>query len=197
MRDHTGNERRQSFRIEDDIYLDYRRLQEGEEPNGSRENNITGVCRGLMQLRELNLQAGHALAVLRKQHSDVAHYLTILDKKIETLAQMTGAIGMGREIRPSSRVSLGSGGMAFGSEEAFATGTRLGLKLVLFPSYLCLQVGARVAYCQAREGENRYWIGVEFEQFPEHEQDALIRHLLEKQSAQLRKQREQKQGPQD
>jgi len=185
-----GTERRQSFRIEDDVYLDYRLLQESELPEDGDNHDITRVCHGLMQLRELNVQAGHALASIRKHHSELAHYLGLIDKKIEILAQMTGAIGMGNDITPSTHVNIGSGGMAFAAPEPLAKGNRLALKLVLFPSHLCLQLVARVAYSQPANGQDEYWIGVEFEPLPEHENDALIRHLLEKQSAQLRQERE-------
>lgn len=192
MSEHSayGNERRQSFRIEDEVYLDYRPLREDEAPGENDNHDITGVCRGLMQLRELNLQAGHAMVGIRKHHNDVAHYLSIIDKKIEILAQMTGAIGMGGDIRPSTRVNIGSGGMAFAASESLVKGSRVALKLVLFPSHLCLQLTARVAYSQADNGNGEFWTGLEFDPLPEHENDALIRHLLEKQSAQLRKERD-------
>jgi len=193
MSDHSayGSERRQSFRIEDEVYLDYQPLPEDAAPGSSSDSEIAGVCRGLMQLRELNIQTGHALATIRKHNSEVAHYLSILDKKIETLAQMTGALGMGRDIQPTTRTNIGSGGMAFAADEALHKGQRLALKLVLFPSHLCLQLTARVVYCQANNGEGKYWTGLEFDPLPEHEHDALIRHLLEKQSAQLRQERDQ------
>jgi hypothetical protein len=55
---------------------------------------------------------------------------------------------------------------------------------------LCLQLTARVAYSQPDNSSGQYWTGLEFDPLPEHENDALIRHLLEKQSAQLRKERE-------
>lgn len=194
MSDHSayGSERRQSFRIEDSVYLDYRPIAADAGPESSNDSEIAGVCRGLMQLRELSIQAGHALAAIRKQHSEVAHYLSILDRKIETLAQMTGALGMGRDIQPTTRVNLGSGGMAFAAAEPLEKGQRLALKMVLFPSHLCLQITARVVYCQSSDSDGAgYWSGLEFDPLPEHEQDALIRHLLEKQSAQLRQERDQ------
>lgn len=192
MTDHSGygSERRQSFRIEDEIYLDYRPLPADAEPGSSSDSEIAGVCRGLMQLRELNIQSGHALANIRKHNSEIAHYLSILDKKIETLTQMTGAIGMGHDIQASTRVNLGSGGMAFAAAESLQKGQRLALKMVLFPSHLCLQLTARVVYSQQEDKADKYWTGLEFDPLPEHEHDALIRHLLEKQSAQLRQERE-------
>lgn len=190
MSDHSGygSERRQSFRIEDDVYLDYRLLDADTSAESSIDADIAGVCRGLMQLRELNVQAGHALANIRKQNSEIAHYLSILDKKIETLAQMTGAVGMGHDIRPETHVNIGSGGMAFTAKEPLQKGQRLALKLVLFPSHLCIQATATVVY--SKESDGNFWTGLNFDPLPEHEQDALIRHLLEKQSAQLRQERE-------
>ena len=192
MSEHSpyGSERRQSFRIEDEVYLNYRLLQDGEAAGDNDRHDITSICHGLMQLRELSLQAGHAMVTIRKHHTEIAHYLSIIDRKIEILAQMTGTIGMGGDISPSTRVNIGSGGMAFAASETLPKGRRLALKLVLFPSLLCLQLTARIAYSQADNGKGECWTGLEFDPLPEHENDALIRHLLEKQSAQLRKERE-------
>lgn len=191
-----SSERRHAFRINDEVYLDYRLLPEdaSADAESSNKDEITGVCRGLMQLRELTIQSGHILASIRKHNSEIAQYLAILDKKIDALAQMSATVGMGSDIRPSTEVNLSAGGLAFAQPDALQPGQRLALKLVLFPSHLCLQLVAKVIYCSAEHAEveaGQHWTGVEFEPLPEHEQDALIRHLLEKQSAQLRKEREQ------
>ena len=189
-----GAERRHAFRINDEVYLDYRLLPQGASAESSSTGEITGVCRGLMQLRELTIQSGHILASIRKHNSEVAQYLSILDRKIDALAQMSATVGMGSEIRPATPVNISAGGLAFAQPNALQPGDRLALKLVLFPSHLCLQLVAKIVYCSAEHPglePGHYWTGVEFEPLPEHEQDALIRHLLEKQSAQLRKEREQ------
>lgn len=186
-----GRERRHAFRITDEAYLDYRRLPPGATSDSS-SNEITGVCRGLMQLRELTIQSSHILAGIRKHDSEIAQYLSILDKKIDALAQMSATVGMGSDIRPDTTISLSAGGVAFAQPEALQPGERLALKLVLFPSHLCLQLVAKIIYCTPENADTgQYWTGVEFDPLPEHEQDALIRHLLEKQSAQLRKERDQ------
>ncbi len=193
MSKHPGHEaeRRQNFRIEDTIYLEYQRLAEGAEVADEQGDAQLGdVCNGMRQLRELDLQASHALANIRKHHSDIAHYLSILDRKIETLSRVVGAIGMGADIQPSTRVNIGSGGMAFDTREALQKGERLLLKIVLFPSHQCLQILARVAYSHGGNGDGNYLTGLTFEEMPENLQDALIQHLLEVQSAQLRRERE-------
>lgn len=184
-------ERRQNFRIEDTIYLEYQRIaEESDVADTQGDAQLGDVCNGMRQLRELDLQASHALANIRKHHSDIAHYLSILDRKIETLSRVVGAIGMGSDIQPTTRVNIGSGGMAFDTREALQKGERLLLKMVLFPSHQCLQILARVAYSHGGNGDGNYLTGLTFEEMPEHLQDALIQHLLEVQSAQLRRERE-------
>jgi c-di-GMP-binding flagellar brake protein YcgR len=193
MSKHSGHEpeRRQNFRIEDTIYLEYQHVGEGD--NTEQEVSslpLDDVCLGMRQIRELELQASHALANIRKHHSDIAHYLTILDRKIDTLSRMVGSIGMGADVKPTTRVNIGSGGMAFDTREPLEKGEQLLLKVVLFPSHQCLQMIARVAYSHGGNGDGNYLTGLTFEEMPEQQQDALIQHLLEVQSAQLRRERE-------
>lgn len=184
-------ERRQNFRIEDTIYLEYRRIQDTADIESEVDDApLAEVCRGMSQLRELDHQASHALANIRKHHSDIAHYLSILDRKIETLSRVVGAVSMGSDIRPSVRVNIGSGGLAFDTRESLEKGERLLLKIVLFPSHQCLQIAARVAYSHCGNGDGNYLTGLTFEQMTEQQQDTLIQHLLEVQSAQLRRERE-------
>ena len=182
----TNGVGRAAFRIDDELYLDYQQTESEEEAPAWR-HDTSGFCDGLIRLREISLQSGHILANIRKQHHDIAHYLALLDKKIDILAQLAGTIGLGGEIKPSHRVNLGADGMRFESGEAIAVGSPLHLKLVLFPSHLCLHLQSRVSHCGASaEG---YRIEVLFDELGETEREALIRHLLERQSALLRRER--------
>ena len=185
-REHT------SFRIDDDIYLDYQAVAADELAPAWR-HDTSSFCEDLIHLREISLQSGHILANIRKHHPDVGHYLALLDKKIDILSQLTGAIGLGGEIKPNHRVNLGCDGMSFDSAEALAVDGSLRFKLVLFPSHLCLHLQSKVIHCEAqtKEQSKGYHIEVVFEQLGETEYEALIRHLLEKQSANLRERREQ------
>ncbi len=194
MSNQSGHEpeRRQNFRIEDTIYLEYRHIDdEADSENEINDTPLADVCRGMGQLRELDYQANHALTNIGKHHSDIADYLTILDRKIKTLSRIVGAIGMGSDIKPTTRVNIGSGGMAFDTREALVKGDRLLLKIVLFPSHQCLQLTARIAYSHGGNGDGNYLTGLTFEPIPEQQLDALVQHLLEVQSAQLRNSREQ------
>lgn len=176
------------FYIEDHLYLDLQQLAPDELPQSPAwRHDTSSLCEDLIHLRELSIQSSHILASIRKQNSDIGHYLALLDKKIDILSQMTGTIALGGEIEPSHHVTLSTEGMVFEHYEALAVETPLRLKLVLFPSHLCLFLQSRVVNCSAKE--EAYEIEVQFEQVGETEHEALIRHLLEKQSAELRRER--------
>lgn len=175
-----------SFHIDDDIYLDYQQVDPDELAPAWR-HDTSHICDELIHLREISLQSGHILANIRKHHPDIGNYLSLLDKKLEILSQLTATIALGGEIKPTHRVCLSAEGMAFSSSEPVDTNTPLRLKVVLFPSHLCLHLQSTVSSC--KQGEDGYRISVKFEGLGETEQEALIRHLLEKQSAQLRRER--------
>jgi hypothetical protein len=170
----------------------FRIIKDDSEPHKHGEDQTLQTCRALMQLRELSSQSGHILANIRKQHSDIAQYLALLDKKIEAVAQIAGAMSMGGEMAPNTRVDIGVGGLAFSQETPQVKGQRLAMRIVLFPSHLCIQPKGRVVYCREQpqaDSQHRHRIGIEFEPLSETEQDQLIRHLLEIQSAQRRRER--------
>ena len=179
-REHT------SFRIDDDLYLDYQAVA-ADELAPAWQHDTSSFCEDLIHLREISIQSGHILANIRKHHPDIGHYLALLDKKIDILSQLTGAIGLGGEIKPNHRVNIGSDGMSFDSTEPRPLDGPLRFKLVLFPSHLCLHLQSKVIRCEP--GEQGYRVEVAFEQLGETEYEALIRHLLEKQSAALRRER--------
>ncbi|HEA25697.1 MAG TPA: PilZ domain-containing protein [Ectothiorhodospiraceae bacterium] len=177
-----------SFRIDDALYLDYQ-FVEADELAPAWQHDTSSFCDDLIHLREISLQSGHMLANIRKRHPEIGHYLALLDKKIEILSQIAGTIGLGGEVKPNHTVNIGTDGMSFDSTEALALDSPLRLKLVLFPSHLCLHLQSRVT--ASKELQQGYRIEVEFEQVGETEHETLIRHLIEKQSAALRRERDE------
>lgn len=183
----TGSEQgRTSFCIDDELYLDFQQVA-ADQLASDWNHDTANFCDGLIRLRELSLQSSHILANIRKQHHDIAHYLALLDKKIDILAQLAGTIGLGREIKPNHRVNISAEGLRFEHSQPLPVESPLRLKLVLFPSHLCLQLQSRVVSCN--RGQAGFRIGVAFERLGETEHEVLIRHLLEKQSAALRRER--------
>jgi hypothetical protein len=186
-------DQRESFRIEDKVHLEIRVLAEDEY-----QRLLEGTCEALEesslvgQLRSLTSQAGNLLVNIRKVDPDVAHYLALLDRKIDLLASQLEGTRAGRPLAPDTRVNLSAGGLGFWREQPLAKGTRLEVQMVIFPSHLRIHALAEVAHAEEdpqMPAHSRFRVGAHFTRLPEADKDALVRHLIERQSAQLRRQR--------
>ena len=185
-------DRRQYFRIEDDAHVRLREVVEAEyaqaldagAPPGGEE------CGLVAELHHLSSQAGILMSRLRKSDPDVAHYLGLLDQKIELVARMCES-GRQRDLEPNAHINLSANGVGLRRAEPMAAGTKVEVRLVFFPSYLCVRAYGRIAHCEPVEGAEPagYEVGIEFTVIGETEREALIKHTLERQSALLRQQR--------
>ena len=189
-----GSERRQYFRIDDDVYFDYRVLDEAEYraiaayPPEQRE----GVDSMVAQLRELSVQGGNMLATIRKTDPELAQYLALLERKVDLVTRLLESERFKHDA-PNTRINISAGGVGFYSAAPLEAGSPLELRVIFFPSYLALHAYGRVVYSRPRKGtdpEQAYRIGVKFTLLAEVEREALVRHIFARQSADLRRARQ-------
>ncbi|MFA5626562.1 MAG: PilZ domain-containing protein [Thiohalomonadaceae bacterium] len=189
-----AKERRSFFRIDDDVYLEYRLLAEEnyqqrlQQPAELQQDSSALA----LQLHGLTSQSSSLLAQIRKRQPEVGQYLSIIDRKLELLSRALLDSQPDQVNTPNHHVNLSGSGLAFHSAEPLSPGGKLELRLMLFPSHTMIMALGRVAYCIAvASGKPQaYRIGVEFTLLAEVARDALIRHTLELQSARLRQERE-------
>lgn len=186
------DERREFFRIDDNIYLDYQLVTEEvyreriAAPSAEPQQEADNVG---LQLQALTAQAGTMLAQIRKRDPEVGQYLALLDRKLELIGRALIGNQIGGVLSPNVQVNLSGGGIAFHTLNCLQPDTKLELKLLLFPTHIFIHCLGRVIYCR-HDGSNTatpYRVGVEFTRISEIARDALVRHTLELQSAQLRR----------
>jgi len=192
----AGQERRRFFRIDDEVYLEYRLLPEEEyqhrlaQPPGTRQDSSELA----LQLHSLTSQASNTLAQIRKRDPEVGQYLAIIDRKLELLARAVLGSQLGHISGPNAQVNLSGSGIAFYRAEPLPTESKLELRLMLFPGHTVINALGRVVHCTVARGETPLpcRIGVEFTHLAEIAREALVRHTLELQSTRLRQQKEQR-----
>ena len=94
-------------------------------------------------------------------------------------------------------MNLSASGMAFKSKDAVEPGITLELKLLLYPSLAGILAYAEVVDCAALEEEESgfsYQIRVNFSHLRESDRDLLIRHVVQRQTDQLRRAREEREA---
>ncbi len=190
----SSGERRQYFRIDDDVYLEYQALSEADylAQLAAPLGDAAGPGALTLQLRSLTAQASALLAQIRKRDMEIGQYLALIDRKVELLGRAVLGNQFGHDLGPNAHVNLSGGGIGFTSAERLAPGTKLDLHLVLFPSTLLIRGLAQVIDCaqlEETDPQQPYLVNTEFTHIAELAREALIRHTLELQSARLRQQR--------
>lgn len=190
----SGGNRRSYFRIDDSVLLTYRQVPEEEllESLSNLEETVgdafilaASFANISRATRPLNRQA-------RRELPAVANYLNVLERKIDILARIILTQQMGVEEEQTSEVNLSAGGLEFQAGEPLPVDSTLEIRLVVFPSRIGILAGGRVLRCESGNNEHdpvSYTIALEFTHLRESDRQLIIKHMLNKQSMQLRQRR--------
>jgi hypothetical protein len=190
-----NDERREYFRIRDQVTLDYRVITAAEMEYMLLRirDEVPDRFTAAASFASTSRQMKHLLQNLAGSSPDLALCLQALDKKLNLLAQLlvTETMdGAGASVR---EVSLSAGGLAFNAEREHRYGELLETRLVLFPSLMGILAVAKVVSCERRgdvNGGMPWRMAVEFEYIRESDRDLLVKHLLTRQAEMLRARRE-------
>ncbi|MCB1873910.1 MAG: PilZ domain-containing protein, partial [Gammaproteobacteria bacterium] len=182
------------FRIDDTIALSFQAI-----PPSSLTKKLERQEKGLESdftiMSNLAVISQEMSGVLRKIETvapDIARYLKSLDQKIDLLGKAFLTWTNEMADQPASAVNLSASGMAFNAPEPTEIGTLLELKILL-PFFTGLILYAEVVACEKLptegDGARVYQTRVNFQHLRDRDRDVLIRHVLQRQSEYLRKQR--------
>lgn len=183
-------ERRGFFRIDDEINLFYKKIDEKlvTEPHHLSEN-ILSSCSLSTALTIVSQDSAAILHRLDKSQPDVAEYLRLIDNKIDLIAQAIMMQGFQCKENDTRNVNISATGMAFNCEEALTEGDYLEIKMMLVSSMAVIVTYARVVYRKNSQSGDRhfpYFIGVDFIDMKDEDRELLIKYVVKKQLQQIR-----------
>lgn len=182
-------ERRRFFRIEDEIILNFRCIEQDQVPVG--ETFQTYALDAFSLSSRLDLMTMESRSLLRKIERgdpDLAEFLKLIEQKIDLIGKALLAKEIELAGQPTRRVNMSACGIAFETDIAFSLGAALELKMLLPPALIGILAYGRVVYCR----ENRdydlpvYHVAADFIGLRDQDRELLIRHVVKKQSQQLR-----------
>ncbi len=189
-----SEERRQFFRVDDEVNLVYAKIDEKQVMEGTYvSENILGNWPLSSALEMVAQESTLLLHKISKFNPDVADYLKIIDNKIELLAQalvMQSGEFTNNNIR---NANLSATGIAFDSHEVFQNGDFLEIKILLVSSMAVVVAFGKVVYCkssQSESGQFPYTIGVDYVSIKDQDRELLIKHVVKKQLQQIRDKKE-------
>lgn len=183
-----ADDRREYYRIEDSIALDFSLLSGPEAQATDALHDSSPLFNLLSDLHLMDFESQHLLRHISERDRTLANYLKVVNKRIDLLGQAV-AQSLLRDIGAPRQVSLSEGGLSFNHVQAISSGSHLALKMVLMPQALGLLLRAKVVHCQKRD-DGQFEIGTEFEALTDAQRQLLARHILQKQALERRQARE-------
>lgn len=180
MSNQDVDDRREYYRIEDTIALDFSPLHGAEAQASEPLHDDSQLFNLLSDLHLLDFESQHLLRHISERDRTLANYLKVINKRIDLLGQ-TLAQSLLRDIVTQRQVSLSEGGINFNHTESVDVGSHLALRMVLMPQALGLLLRARVTHCRQKT-DGHYEIGTEFEALTEAQRQLLARHIIQKQA---------------
>ncbi len=194
-------DRREFFRIDDSVQLSYRVVDSVELSLRLEklDSSVNGSFTVMTRLQALSQHLSASLHRIEQKDPDVADYLKALDKKVELLGQSFLADEIDLTEQPAKPINLSAGGMSLCTAESLEIGTQLEIKMLLLPSFTGVLIYGEVVGSEAASDDADFpWnLRVNFSHIRDADRDALIRHILRRQAAVLRQQREDRERLED
>jgi c-di-GMP-binding flagellar brake protein YcgR len=196
--DADASERRNYFRLEDRVYVEYRPSDQQERDQWLRER-AAGVAKGTdlgSQLDSVSRQIAPLLISVRNENPTVAQYLEGLNRKIDILAnnlffEQFRNPASKEEYTTTSTVDISEGGVGFDAPMLIPLDSVVYCRVVIAGYRFGLETYGNVVYCREMEsdGNSQFRIGVEFPYLTEYDRKQLTRYIFDRQRQQIRKQR--------
>ena len=192
-----SEDRREYFRLDDEVLLDYTRVDE-EQLAGLREriyDRSVDRFRVAATFATSSRSMSRTLSGFSTSQPDLARYLKQLDQKLNQLARLFVIEEMNATEHAVIRVNLSAGGLVFPSATEFSPGDLLQIRLALLPAMTGILSVARVVYCErSTDSSGLPWqVAVEYHYIRESDRDLICSHMMSREAEQLREQREQEQ----
>ncbi|MCO6414256.1 MAG: PilZ domain-containing protein [Thiogranum sp.] len=189
-----SDERREYFRIDDEVVLEYRLISEDDvEPLVERiQARVPDRFTAASSFAATSRQMAHLMHKVQSQSPELARCLQAIDQKLNLLAQLFVTEEIHIEEQPTQEVNLSAGGIAFRSQQEIATGSLLEMRIVLFPSLIGILNISRVMHCERINDDNRQFpwqIAATYEHLRESDRELLVRHVMSKETRRLRSER--------
>lgn len=173
-------ERRNAFRISNDVIFDFRVVDNHTAEEGEPESAIgDGVAMQLVtELRRIDREAQQLLKIISDKQRLLGDYLQKLNQKVDLLARH--AMFSAGENGSTTRIDLSEDGVAFYSDRALYKGNFLVLRMIFLPNYTPVIVFASVSRCE-EEGDDGYRIGARFHRLRDQDRQELARQIIKAQ----------------
>lgn len=190
----AADDRRRFFRIDDEVNLFYKVVDEQEVLSASQvTNDLLSNCSLVTALDMLDQESRLVMYRIEKNDPEIAEYLKIQESKISLIAQAVMTQGKDFSKGDMRNANISASGLAFECENVIKEGEFLEIKLLLTSCLAVIVIYGKVIYCKKTEiGEAAmpYLVGVDYINMKEEDREVLIKHVVKRQMQQIRENKE-------
>lgn len=186
----TSENRRESFRVNDALKLELRKLDEEtlDEIAGNFDIYRKKYCMKSHAKSQMDLNQPRLLQI-RKRHPEIAQYLEYLELKVIELSEELEKIGRarrdGKSVGIECKGDISAAGIRFRATVDLVPGQHVELGIVLSTSEIHVMLVGEVVRVDPGDDSNGSWISVRYTQIHSEDKEAIVRHLVKLQQIQL------------
>ncbi|MFT7559418.1 MAG: hypothetical protein ACI93R_001329 [Flavobacteriales bacterium] len=178
-------ERRRFFRINELVGLNVQVL--GDDAMSAEPVETARSVLDLVSQQDEKIE--RLLRILEEKNPAVAELLALMNQKIERVSRVLVMEQdlLERVAHRVQEVNLSACGIAFHHETGFAVGAHVGMELVLYPSKATIMANGVMVSCDRRLSDGKhFYCRADFYGMDAPTQEALIQHIVQSQSSQLK-----------
>jgi hypothetical protein len=188
----TGADRREFFRINDTVIVEYTIIQQDEVDEAAErihDAELSNAASEKIQLRSIQNNLNHVLDSINQSDREVARALRLLDEKINLLTQTIQREASPVDPEETVKANLSGGGIAFMVDQQLNSRQSVEIYLKLLPSSTSINALASVVSCdkiQSDDPSHPYLLRLVFTHMDEQDRNLLVKHTLNRQAEALR-----------
>jgi len=186
-----ANERREYYRFDETLMMSYSIIAATDDNQNNKEQFANKQAKVLInEFSSMTQQIKVSLGRLNNRSPEITSCFKILDAKINLLAQTVLYQDKENSLK-RHQANISAGGISFAVEKNIPVDTQLLLQLVLPPELNVLHVKARVVTCNENKSDDLpYIVSTQFIETNDITEDIIVRHIMHRQSDQLRAKKE-------
>jgi len=186
------NERRDFFRIDDEVHLEYEAVHEDEYNNAKQILNEVHESTFALSANfaTLNHDNNFLLNNIRRNSPEISQYLDLLNQKIDALSQHLLENSTASSEDNLVTVNISASGIAFNTSDKLEKNQAIKLRIVLLPEKVGIQAYGRIIDCKPDAENKGFLSSVDFEHIRNDDTELMIKHNINKQMIELRKRSE-------
>lgn len=175
----SGKDRREFFRIDDDVIFDVQPIdaQTAQNSQAINVNNDGPSWQVLEALASLDQKTQHFACALNAKQPALGQYLGLINEKIDLIARHT--VFSHYQHLPKTRISLSEDGLAFKSPRVLYKNSFVVIRIIFLPHFAPIVSFAQIIRCESRD--NSYNVAAKFYKLDAAQQQVIANTLIKAQ----------------